>query len=60
MTAKNEPFKFNLHAGDVGHSLVIGPTGSGKTVSAELVKLWSAGHPAGSSSVAQADDEPGE
>lgn len=25
------PFQLNLHAGDVGHTLVIGPTGSGKS-----------------------------
>jgi hypothetical protein len=60
MAEKNEPFKFSFHAGEVGHSLVIAPTGIGKTVSAELAKLWSAGHPGGSSSIAQADDEQGE
>ena len=26
------PFRFNLHSGDVGHTLVIGPTGAGKSV----------------------------
>lgn len=26
------PFRFSLHVGDVGHSLVVGPTGSGKSV----------------------------
>lgn len=25
------PFRFNLHTGDIGHSLVFGPTGSGKS-----------------------------
>jgi type IV secretory pathway VirB4 component len=39
MAQKMEPFKFTPHAGEVGHSMVIGPTGSGKTVSAELLKL---------------------
>jgi hypothetical protein len=60
MAEKIEPFEFTPHAGDVGHSMVIGPIGSGKTVSAELVKLWSVGHPGGSTSVAQADDSNGE
>lgn len=26
------PFRFNLHVGDVGHTLVLGPTGAGKSV----------------------------
>jgi len=26
------PFRLNLHVGDVGHTLVVGPTGSGKSV----------------------------
>jgi len=26
------PFRFSLHVGDVGHTLVVGPTGSGKSV----------------------------
>lgn len=26
------PFRFSLHVGDVGHALVLGPTGSGKSV----------------------------
>jgi len=26
------PFRFSLHVGDVGHQLIIGPTGSGKSV----------------------------
>ena len=26
------PFRFSLHVGDVGHSLVVGPTGAGKSV----------------------------
>ena len=58
MAENIEPFHFNAHAGDVGHSMVIGHTGSGKAVlTTELVKLWGAGHPGGSSSVAQADDQ---
>ncbi|GJH38271.1 hypothetical protein CBA19CS91_35960 [Paraburkholderia hospita] len=60
MAEKIEPFKFAPHAGDVGHSMMVGLIGSSKTVSAELVKLWSVGHPGGSASVAQADDNDGE
>lgn len=26
------PFRVNLHAGDVGHTLIVGPTGAGKSV----------------------------
>ncbi|WP_321908131.1 hypothetical protein [Burkholderia cepacia] len=60
MAEKIEPFKFTPHGGCVGHSMVIGPSGSGKTVWTELGKVWSAGHPGGSSSVAQAGDDDGE
>jgi len=31
-TAGTTPFRFALHVGDVGHCLVIGPTGAGKSV----------------------------
>ncbi len=31
------PFRFNLHEGDVGHSLVFGPTGSGKSTLLALI-----------------------
>ncbi|GAA4771997.1 conjugal transfer protein TrbE [Stakelama sediminis] len=31
-TQGSTPFRFSLHVGDVGHTLVIGPTGSGKSV----------------------------
>lgn len=31
-TVGSTPFFLNLHIGDVGHSIVIGPTGSGKSV----------------------------
>tara|TARA_R110000850_G_scaffold183462_2_gene309047 strand:- start:2666 stop:5167 length:2502 start_codon:yes stop_codon:yes gene_type:complete len=33
------PFRLNLHVGDVGHTLVIGPTGSGKSVLLSLLAL---------------------
>lgn len=31
-TAAGTPFHFNFHVGDVGHTFICGPTGSGKTV----------------------------
>ncbi|MER8369924.1 conjugal transfer protein TrbE [Mesorhizobium sp. M1378] len=33
------PFRFSLHVGDVGHTLVIGPTGAGKSVLLALIAL---------------------
>jgi type IV secretion system protein TrbE len=33
------PFRLSLHIGDVGHTLVIGPTGSGKSVLLALMAL---------------------
>lgn len=51
---ENQPFKFDVHTGDVGHSVVIGPVGTGKTVPAELVRLWNTGHPCGNIWIAQA------
>lgn len=38
-TAGSTPFRLNLHAGsDVGHTLVVGPTGSGKSVLVTLLQ----------------------
>ncbi len=31
-TNDTTPFRFNLHVGDVGHTLILGPTGAGKSV----------------------------
>jgi len=31
-TSSRSPYYFNFHVGDIGHTLIIGPTGSGKTV----------------------------
>ena len=31
-TSGTTPFRFNLHVGDVGHTLILGPTGAGKSV----------------------------
>jgi type IV secretion/conjugal transfer VirB4 family ATPase len=33
------PFRLSLHVGDVGHALVIGPTGAGKSVLLALIAL---------------------
>jgi len=33
------PFRLSLHIGDVGHSLVVGPTGAGKSVLLALIAL---------------------
>src|SRR5579872_5191975 len=38
-TEGSTPFRFGLHAGDVGHTLVIGPTGAGKTVLLAVMAL---------------------
>jgi type IV secretion system protein VirB4 len=35
------PFRLNLHVGDVGHTLIVGPTGAGKSVLlATLATQW--------------------
>ncbi len=33
------PFRFSTHVGDVGHTLIVGPTGSGKSVLLALMAL---------------------
>ncbi|WP_456304771.1 TraG/VirB4 family ATPase, partial [Acidomonas methanolica] len=33
------PFRFSLHVGDVGHTLVVGPTGAGKSVLLALMAV---------------------
>ena len=33
------PFRLNLHAGDVGHTLILGPTGAGKSVLLAMLAL---------------------
>ncbi|MFN0190543.1 MAG: conjugal transfer protein TrbE [Aestuariivirga sp.] len=38
-TRGSTPFRLNLHAGDVGHALVVGPTGAGKSVLLALMAL---------------------
>ncbi|MEP6826513.1 MAG: conjugal transfer protein TrbE, partial [Aestuariivirga sp.] len=38
-TRGSTPFRLNLHVGDVGHTLVVGPTGAGKSVLLALMAL---------------------
>ncbi len=37
VAAGSTPFRFNLHVGDVGHTLIFGPTGSGKSTLLALI-----------------------
>jgi type IV secretion/conjugal transfer VirB4 family ATPase len=38
-TAGSTPFRFSTHVGDVGHMMVVGPTGAGKSVLLALIAL---------------------
>jgi type IV secretion system protein VirB4 len=38
-TEGSTPFRFSLHVGDVGHALIIGPTGAGKSVLLALMAM---------------------
>lgn len=38
-TQGSTPFRLNLHVGDVGHALIIGPTGAGKSVLLAMLAL---------------------
>src|SRR6202007_2879391 len=38
-TEGSTPFRFSTHMGDVGHTLVVGPTGAGKSVLLALMAL---------------------
>ncbi|MGQ3179872.1 MAG: conjugal transfer protein TrbE, partial [Blastomonas fulva] len=38
-TEGSTPFRFSLHVGDVGHALIVGPTGAGKSVLLALMAL---------------------
>jgi type IV secretion system protein VirB4 len=38
-TSGSTPFRFSTHVGDVGHMLVVGPTGAGKSVLLALLAL---------------------
>lgn len=57
MTSKIKPFDVQAHDGYVGHSVVVGPTRSGKSFTPlikELFKDVETGHPGVKISVAQA------
>jgi len=38
-TEGSTPFRFSLHVGDVGHTLIVGPTGAGKSVLLGLMAM---------------------
>jgi type IV secretion system protein VirB4 len=38
-TEGSTPFRFSLHVGDVGHTLIVGPTGAGKSVLLALMVM---------------------
>ncbi len=38
-TSGSTPFRFSSHVGDVGHTLIVGPTGAGKSVLLALMEL---------------------
>jgi type IV secretion/conjugal transfer VirB4 family ATPase len=38
-TEGSTPFRFSLHVGDVGHTLIVGPTGAGKSVLLAIIAL---------------------
>ena len=46
-TEGSTPFRFSLHVGDVGHTLVVGPTGAGKSVLLALMALQFRRYPDG-------------
>ncbi|OSI74440.1 conjugal transfer protein TrbE [Bradyrhizobium canariense] len=46
-TEGSTPFRFALHVGDVGHTLIVGPTGAGKSVLLALMALQFRRYPAG-------------
>jgi type IV secretion/conjugal transfer VirB4 family ATPase len=46
-TEGSTPFRFSLHVGDVGHTLVVGPTGAGKSVLLALIALQFRRYPNG-------------
>ncbi|HVZ27296.1 MAG TPA: conjugal transfer protein TrbE [Rhizomicrobium sp.] len=38
-TSGSTPFRFSTHVGDVGHALIVGPTGAGKSVLLSLMAM---------------------
>ena len=45
-TAGSTPFRLSTHVGDVGHMMVVGPTGAGKSVLVALIALQFRRYPA--------------
>lgn len=45
-TEGSTPFRLSLHVGDVGHCLIVGPTGAGKSVLLALIALQFRRYPA--------------
>jgi type IV secretion system protein VirB4 len=45
-TSGSTPFRFSTHVGDVGHMLIVGPTGAGKSVLLALMALQFRRYPA--------------
>ncbi len=39
VTTGSTPFRLSLHVGDVGHTFVVGPTGSGKSVLLNMIEM---------------------
>ena len=46
-TAGSTPFRLSTHVGDVGHMMVVGPTGAGKSVLLALIALQFRRYPGG-------------
>jgi type IV secretion/conjugal transfer VirB4 family ATPase len=38
VTSGSTPYRFNLHVGDVGHTLIVGPTGAGKSTLVAIIE----------------------
>lgn len=53
MTAQERIFEI-IRKAEAGTTVVVGQTGSGKSVPDGLLKLWASGHPGGISSIGQA------
>ncbi|VWC79990.1 hypothetical protein BLA39750_01124 [Burkholderia lata] len=57
MAEKVDTSNFNLPVGQLGHTLVIGPTGSGKTFLAALAKMANPMRPGTSDTTVQGRDD---
>ncbi|MEK7898010.1 hypothetical protein AAB990_40090 [Burkholderia contaminans] len=56
MAEKIEPYAFQTHPSEMGHTIAIGPISSGKSVPTELAKLWATGNPGECNTITRADD----